>query len=99
MTDTLLEITTNRVVFYVKNHRTDNEIYHKDRECPRITKADNEIKQTTEEQAQHRGRRQCQDAHCWGTTQREEYGAECPFCGEKVGKLPSHLPCDEVTDE
>lgn len=25
-------------------------------------------------------------------------GAECPYCGDEVGSLPMHLPCDAVPE-
>jgi len=32
----------------------------------------------------------------YGTSEENhDYDVTCPLCGESVGKLPPHLPCDE----
>lgn len=69
-------------------------VYHTDRDCYYLDgKDDGRIVQKTVGKAERRGLSHC--LVCAGeATKDNTVGTNCPFCGERVDRLPDHLPCD-----
>jgi hypothetical protein len=83
-------------------HRGERRRYHRRPDCGYLSQTDRDPKRIRTDQ---RDNPPCHHGDCWGTQARlDEHDNTCPYCGEVVGLLPYHLPCDgmptqEVVDD
>lgn len=85
-------------VYVVSGAASKDSSYHNDRDCRYLRRATTCL-ETTREAAQKRERppcRRCVDGLV--EQDRDSQITDCPLCGETVGDIPAHLPCDGEQD-
>jgi hypothetical protein len=82
----MLRVTSNRLP----------RAWHSDPDCHHLDGVpESGVRETDPEEAERMGLDECKSC-AEGAGGDRNNGTECPYCGETVGLLPDHLPCDAV---